>query len=468
MTAETRTLAEFAASLTLDRLPSHVVERAKLLILDTVGIALRARHDAESTPGLLAAAAKLGLTGATATVIGDDEGYTGPGAALINGALAHSLDFDDTHARGSIHASAPIVPAALAAAEMVGADGARLLAGIIAGYEVQIRLSLALNPSEHYARGFHPTATCGVFGATAAAANIFGLDADQIELGFGICLSQAAGSLQFLADGAWTKRYQVGHAAMCGLTAASLAAENFRGPAQSIEGKYGFLHAYAPDADPAKAVAGLGEVWETMEIGVKPYPSCRYSHAAMEALIQLRADHDIAPDEVQSVEIGLPDAGWKIIGEPEEAKRHPKNDVEGQFSMPFLASVALREGGMEWDDYARHIANKETLALAQRVSSIVDPQAQAAFPATMAGVARVQTARGRFEAFVACPKGEPDNFLTTAELRAKFDGLTGPYLDAAERDALASALMSLETVDDIGALLRLSCPLAPALAVAGE
>ena len=161
MTAVTRPLAEFAAGLSYDSLPPEVADRVKVLVLDNVGIALRARHEAQSTPALVAAAARLGMTGGDATVIGDAGAYTPTGAALINGTLAHSLDFDDTHARGSIHPSAPIVPAAFAAAEMTGASGARVLAAIVAGYEVQIRISLALGPGDHYARGFHPTATCG-------------------------------------------------------------------------------------------------------------------------------------------------------------------------------------------------------------------------------------------------------------------------------------------------------------------
>ncbi|MCZ6605490.1 MAG: MmgE/PrpD family protein [Alphaproteobacteria bacterium] len=468
MTQVTRKLAEFSAGLSLGDLPPEVVERAKLLVLDTVGIALRARHDTESTPSLLAAAAKLGLTGGAATVIGDSDTYAPPGAALINGALAHSLDFDDTHARGSIHTSAPILPAALAAAEMAGADGARLLAAIVAGYEVQIRLSMALDPSEHYKRGFHPTATCGAFGATAAAANIFGLDAERIEQAFGICLSQAAGSLQFLVGGAWTKRFQVGHASMCGLNSASLASEGFRGPPEAIEGKHGFLRAYAPDADPAKAIGGLGEIWETMAIGVKPYPSCRFGHAAVDALLELRATHEIDADEIESVEIGLPEAGWSIVGNPIADKQNPKNDVEGQFSMPFVAAVALRQGGFEWDDYARHLADPETLRLCARVTAIVDPQAQAEYPALMSGVARVRTPRGEFEKFVAAPKGEPENFVTATELRAKFDGLIGPYLTAGARDDLAAALLALETADDIGALLRMTCPDLSLLAAVGD
>jgi 2-methylcitrate dehydratase PrpD len=451
MTAITRTLAEFAAGLSYERLPREVPERAKLLVFDAIGIGLRARHEASSTPSLVAAAAKLGLTGGATTVIGDGDGYTPPGATLVNGTLMHSLDFDDTHAQGSIHPSAPIVPAA-----------------IVAGYEVQIRLSLALGPSDHYGRGFHPTATCGAFGATAAAANIFGLDADRIELGFGICLSQAAGSMQFLFDGAWTKRFHVGHAAMCGLTAACLAGEGFRGPRGAIEGKDGFLGAYAPDPQPAKAVAGLGEVWETLAIAVKPYPSCRYSHAAMDALIRLRADNDIDPREIDAVEIGLPRTGWNIIGDPEAEKQNPKSIVDGQFSMPFVAAVALAQGGMEWDDYARFIEDPETLDLCRRVTSVVDAQAEAEFPAQLSGVARVRTSRGRFEAFVAVPKGEPENFLSVAELRAKFDGLVGPYLEAARRNTLAEALLALETADRLGDVLGLSRPRDAVRAVAGE
>ena len=467
MNAVTRLLAEFAADLSYDEVPSDVADRVKLLVLDIVGISLRARHEAESTPALLTAAAKLGLTGGGATVIGDAGGYTPPGAALINGTLAHSLDFDDTHARGSLHPSAPIVPAAFAAAEMTGASGARLLAAIVAGYELQIRLSLALGPSDHYARGFHPTATCGVFGAAAAAANVFGLTSEQIQRAFGICLSQTAGSMQFLFDGAWTKRYHVGHAAMCGLTAACLAGEGFLGPAEAIEGKHGFLKAYAPNPERAKAVEGLGVVWETLAIAVKPYPSCRFGHAAIDALLRLRAANDIDPAEVEAVEIGLPRSGWNLIGDPEAAKQRPKNVVDGQFSMPFVAAVALREGGMSWDDYARHIENPETLSLCQRVSSVVDAQAEAEFPAQLSGVARVRTARGQFEEFVAVPKGEPKKFITLDELRAKFDSLTGPYLNASERDALAGTLLSLDEVDNAGTVLRLSSPGEPAQAVVG-
>ena len=144
-----------------------------------------------------------------------------------------------------------------------------------------------------------PTATCGVFGAAAAAGKLLGLDAAGIISAFGIALSQAAGSMQFLADGAWTKRSHVGQAAANGLICATLAAEGFRGPKESFEGNWGFLKGYSPQPEPERAVENLGEKWETMELAVKPYPSCRYSHAPLDGLIALRQAHQITPEEIQ-------------------------------------------------------------------------------------------------------------------------------------------------------------------------
>ncbi len=458
MTAITRELADFVAGISYDALPEEVRERVKWLVTDLVGIALRARHEAESTPALLAAVERLGLGQGDACVIGDARGYSPAAAALVNGTLAHSLDFDDTHARGSIHPSAPIVPAALAAAQMAGASGRELIAAIVAGYEVQIRLSLALVPKDHYDRGFHPTATCGVFGAAAAAGRVFGLSAEAIAHAFGIALSQAAGSMQFLVDGAWTKRMHVGYAAMSGLIAASLAREGFRGAVDALEGKAGFLRSYAPRPVFEHAVADLGRVYETMAIAVKPYPACRYSHAAVDALLALRGAHGLEPDEVEAVEVGLPRTGWNIIGDPESAKQQPQNVVDGQFSMPFVAAVALREGAMQWDHYARHIRDPQTLALCKRVRTVVDPAAEAEFPRYMSAVVRLRARGAAQEAFVQVAKGEPENFVTAAELAAKFDGLVGPYLPERSRAELARALAALDQAPDVGAVLRQTRP----------
>ncbi|MEM7404842.1 MAG: MmgE/PrpD family protein [Pseudomonadota bacterium] len=454
-TAITNTLAEFAASLRYEDIPAEVSERAKQLLLDITGITVRARFDVDSTDPMRAALERLQMRG-DSVVIGDTLALSPTAAALLNGAMAHSLDFDDTHAAGSIHSSAPIVPAALAAAQMADANGKDLIAAIVAGYEIQIRLSLALVPKDHYDRGFHPTATCGAFGAAAAAGRAMGLDAATIASAFGLAGSAAAGSMQFLSDGAWNKRFHVGHAAANGLMAATLAAEGYQGAGEPIEGKAGFLQAYAPEPQPERAVEALGSRWETLSLAVKPYPTCRYSHAALDGLLALRAEHGIDADDVTEIEVGLPEMGWKIIGEGD--KHHPSTVVDGQFSMPFCAAVALRAGHMDWDDYAAHLGDEQTLALCRKVSTVVDAQAEAEYPRQMSGVVRVKTTGHSYEKFVRIPKGEPENFVTTDELRSKFDALVGPYLPASQADSLADGLLGLERANSVGSLLALSVP----------
>ena len=208
------------------------------------------------------------------------------------------------------------MPAAFAVGELVGASGRDVLTAIVAGYEVCCRLGKALDPTSHYARGFHPTATAGTYGAAAAAAKLFGLSQRQIIAAFGVSGSQAAGSLQFLVNGAWNKRYQVGAAAMNGVIAATLARNDFVGATESVEGKHGLLVGYSDNAHPDKAVAGLGKVYETMRIGVKPYPSCRYTHAALDALIAMRREHNLTPDQIKRVEIGLHRNGITLTATP--------------------------------------------------------------------------------------------------------------------------------------------------------
>jgi 2-methylcitrate dehydratase PrpD len=274
----------------------------------------------------------------------------------------------------------------------------------------------------------------------------------------GLCGSLAAGSMQFLVDGAWNKPFHTGYAAMNGLVAACMAREGFRGAREAIEGRAGFLHAYAPNANPALADADLGKRWETLRIAIKPYPSCRYSHAPMDALIALRDEHDIDWHDVTSVEVGLSRTGWDIIGDPEEEKQRPTSYVDGQFSMPFCAAVALRDGTLTWDSYRTHVGNPDTLNLCRRVHTVVDDRAEADFPDQMSGLAKVTTARGTYESYVRIPKGEPENFLTRAELKAKFDGLAAPYMGANRRDALAQALLAIDEADDVAEILRMTRP----------
>jgi len=462
----TAQLAEFTAGIRLDRLPPEVVNRARFLVLDLVGNIVRARHDAESTPSFLAAVRAMGMAAGNSGVFGDAARYTPAGAAFLNGALGHSLDFDDTHAAGSLHPGAPVIPAALAAGEMAGASGADVLAAIIAGYEMTCRVALALPAGDHYDRGFHPTATCGAFGAAAAAARVFGLDADGVAGALGTVLSQCAGSLQFLVNGAWTKRFQVGWAATNGLMAATLVREGFKGAAEALEGHHGFMRAYAPRPTPERAVRDLGTVFELMATAVKPYPSCRYGHAGIDAALMLRAANDLKPAEITAVTLGLPRAGMMLIGQPAEKKANPENVVDGQFSGPFVIAAALATGAMGWDSY-NHLRDPMVRALLPKVVCEFDPEIEAEFPANMSGKLTIEARGKRFAQKVVVPKGEPANFLSEAELRGKFAGLADAVLGAERAARLADAVLAIDTVSDVAGLMRQAAPLMPAR-LAGE
>lgn len=462
----TAELATFSAKVSFQSLPVPVLHRAPQLLLDLVGNIVRARHDAESTPALLAAVRALGLNAGTCGVFGDAARYTPAGAALLNGALAHSLDFDDTHAAASLHPGAPVIPAALAAAESTGASGADLLAGIVAGYEVVCRVALALPAKAHYDRGFHPTATCGAFGAAAAAGRVLQLSPEGMESAFGIALSQSAGSLQFLANGAWTKRFQVGWAAMAGLSAAMLAHAGFKGAAEALEGRHGFLRAYAPAPEPDLAVADLGNRFELMATAVKPYPSCRYGHAGIDAALALRAKHGLMPEEIEQVTLGLPQAGLLLIGEPHEQKIAPENVVDGQFSGPFVIAAALVTGEMNWNSY-RLLHDPTVRSLMAKTRCVHDPEVEALFPTHMAGKLTVR-ARGReFSELVRVAKGEPENFLTEEELRGKFQSLAEAVLGPERTARLADAVLAVHSLPRVSLLFGLASPLAPAQ-LAGE
>ncbi len=443
----TATLARFAAETASSSLHPEVTQRALALMSDLVGSIVRAAGEGESTPAVLAMLRRMGMDGdGPCTVFGLNRRYGAAAAALLNGTLGHSLDFDDTHADSSLHPSAPVVPAALAAAQLTDASGEDLIAAIVIGFEVACRVGMALDPTAHYARGFHPTATAGNFGAAAAAGRLFKLDTAGMISAFGVAASQASGSLQFLENGAWNKRYQVGEAAMKGLMAASLAAEGFHGAAEALEGRHGFLRGYSDGADSARIASGLGQVWETLRIGVKPYPACRYTHAAVDGILTLRSRHGLHPDEVSRVTVGLHRNGMALVGDPAEAKRRSRSIVDGQFSMPFAAAVALTRGRFGWDDYDL-LGQPEIDRLSDRVDTFRDESLEG-LPHPFGATLAIEARGTRYDMRIPDPSGEPETFPDAAALAAKFDALATPVLNAGSA-ALQAQLATLPAAHSV-------------------
>jgi 2-methylcitrate dehydratase PrpD len=284
-----------------------------------------------------------------------------------------------------------------------------------------------------------------------------------VEGALGTVLSQCAGSLQFLVNGAWTKRFQVGWAACNGLMAATLVREGIKGAAEALEGRHGFLHAYAPNPDPARVVQDLGRVFELMATAVKPYPSCRYGHAGIDAALALRAANDLQPAEIGSVRLGLPRAGMMLIGLPPEKKADPQNVVDGQFSGPFVISAALATGAMGWDSYGL-LRDASVRALLPKVVCEFDPEIEAEFPANMSGRLTIASRGQSFSQKVVVPKGEPSNFLTEAELRGKFAGLADAVLGAERAGRLADTVLAIDATAEIASLARAAAPMPARLA----
>src|SRR6202011_3337806 len=226
-----------------------------------------------------------------------------------------------------------------------------LMEAIVAGYEVTMRVGNALNPASAYARGFHPTGVAGVFGATTAAGRLLGLDTPALTRALGIAGTMAAGSLEYLADGAWTKRLNPGWAGHAGITAAYLARSGFIGPASVFEGRLGVLHAFSDAPFPDRLLADLGQPLQVMRVSIKPYACCRYNHGLIDCVLQLVRTHRFAPEDVERMRLGVLTGGAVLVADPIDQKRNPQSIVDAQFSAPYAAAAALVFGSGGIDVY---------------------------------------------------------------------------------------------------------------------
>ncbi len=454
----TQQLAEFVASTSLSSMPDEVVDRAKYFVLDYLGVALRGSL-VDSSAAVRAFVDRFAPPG-HATIIGGAQGTHPAYAALANGAAAHCIEMDDTHQEGSIHLGAPVISALIAASEMQPASGGEFLAAVVVGYEVAARLAMAVGPEAHYRRGFHPTGTCGTFGAAAAVARLWGLEARAMAQALGIAGSQAAGSMEFLATGAWTKRFHPGWAAHSGLIAAALAREGFTGPETIIEGQAGFAQAYSQAPRLERVTQGLGTSFEILATAVKPHACCRYMQAPIDVILELVRTHHIAADDVAQVTLGILDTAFPIICDPAAIKYAPRSVVDAQFSMPFGAAVALLFRRASLAEFTPEmIAAPRVRVLMQRVAHVRDPELERHFPREWPAWASIALHDGRtVSTTVRYPKGDPQNPLSWDELLAKYRELGRSVLPEDRLDELSQRVRALESASDVAPLWRLLRP----------
>lgn len=453
--AITQTLANFVADLSYEDLPPEVVDWAKYLCLDFAGVAL----NGSTTPSAKAVLQAIKHTGrfGTSVVVGTPTRALPEYAALANGTAFHSIELDDVNNEASLHPGVVAYPTALAMADMAPVDGKSFIAAVTAGYDVIIRLGRALKPAAHYGRGFHPTATCGTFGAAMVSARLLGLKKEAFSDALGIAGSQASGSMEFLAQGAWTKRLHPGWASHSGILAAILAREGFAGPTSIIEGKDGFLHAYSGDPDPSLVLRDLGEVFHITRISVKPHACCRYNQGAIDCILDLVERYSLQAADVSEVRVGVLGAGYEIVASPEEEKRDPRSIVDMQFSMPFGVAVALLYGKASLAEYTMEVAERPEVGdLMARISCVLDPALDEQFPRLWPAWVEVRTGDGQtLRSDILYPKGDPENALTWEEMKRKFVELSEPVISPERQRQVIAAVEALEGMRDVRELATL-------------
>jgi 2-methylcitrate dehydratase PrpD len=428
-----------------ERLPADVVEHAKRVLLDYLGVAI---GGASQPVAQIAASYFVELGGRPdASLMLDERRLPAIHAALVNGIYGHALDMDDGHRMAAGHPGVATLPAALAAAEVHRASGPALLRAIVCGYEVFVRIGAHLNPA-HLRRGYHTTATVAPFSAAMAAGLLAGLDAERLTRALGLAGVQGAGLMEVFHDGAMAKPFQVARGSAAGLLAVDLAARGALGPRSILEGEQGFLAAMCGDRTADELTAGLlpdaaDTDWAVRGIYFKLYAACRHTHAAVDAARMLRDEHALTPDLVRQVVVRTYAVADQLCG----ATTLPTGPSEAKFSLPYTVALGLTVGHAAPSCFTPELVADETLrALASRVRVEIDPALERAYPAQRIAALDLTTTDGRLlQANVPVARGEPELPLSLADLEAKFRDNARAALSDEQAEAIIAEVRALHT-----------------------
>ncbi|MBV8919994.1 MmgE/PrpD family protein [Bradyrhizobium sp.] len=369
-TSVAETLAERIVAVKPGTLPAETARKCEDLLIDVIGLCVTARKE-----DYVLSAATAFDDGGISTVIGHRRTLSAAGAAFVNGTAAHGQDFDDTFEGGPVHAGAVVVPAVLAASERYNADGAMALLGIAVGTEVLCRLSLVVPKAVHRS-GFHPTAVFGALGAAAGVSAALGMPAQEIVDALGIAGSMASGIIEYLAEGAWTKRMHAGWAAQSGIRAALLARAGFIGPRTVFEGVHGLFQAFAhtADGDYDALVGEFGARWVIDALAFKPYPCGTMAQPYIDCARRLGM-RGIAPEDVSEIICEVAEGTVHRLWEPLADKQRPPNGYAAKFAVPYLLAFGFVHGGVGLGAFTDDaIADERVLALAAKVKFEIDPE----------------------------------------------------------------------------------------------
>lgn len=447
------TLAHNVVNTGFEDIPAEAIAVAKMDILDTLGNALGAGTLALGCLGVVELVKEAGGK-EESTLIGFGGKVPSWMAAFTNSTMAHSLEYDDVYEPATVHCGVTTVPASFAVAERVGkVNGKRFITAVILGIELSCRLSLAAPKT----RSWHPTSVYGYFGSAAAAGKILGLNADQIQNALGIAYSQAAGNAQASSDAALTKRLQAGFASQGGVLSALLAEKGITGAINSLEGEFGLYKVYhGGKYDPAALTSELGKRFAVSHITFKPYPSGRGTHASIDATLEIVREHDIQPEDVESITVFKSRGAAKVEGG--EKKRQPESVVDAQLNIPYTVATAAVKRRVGLRDFTPEaIKDPAVLKMAQKVHVQAYPEFRA--DDFHPGITEIRTKGGKvYSKRVDEPSGNPDNPISKEGLIEKFTDCASFAIKPLTKDRLKTLIdmvMNLEEVDDVGAIVRL-------------
>lgn len=443
----TEQLSEFLVATRARDIPQKVVEDSKYFLLDWLGSAIAGTKTKQGGIILSHTAEQKGIH---STVIGLGERSNSRAASFANGALSHITETDDVHRGAALHPAVAVIPAALAAAERVGCSGIDFLTAVVLGYEVVIRIGESVGNSHYYY--WHNTSTCGTFGAAAAAGWLLGLSRQQMVWALGNAGSLSSGLWQFNEDGAMAKHLHAGHAASSGVLAAELAARDFTGTRFILEGKRGLYAATSNDSKPHLVTVGLAPNMDRFKISecvIKPFPSCRHTHAPIDLALELRKRSGLTANQVERIDIDTYQATVDLTD-----NENPSHEFAAKFSTQYCVSAAFVLGGLGLPDFNPTTRSDPSIRrLVSKTVLRVDPEIQSRYPKEwLCRVTVTSTSGERFEAFTASPKGDPENPLSLEELQEKFRSMAAGTSYQAKTEGLIQAVANLDRADGVRAL----------------
>jgi len=437
----TQVLAEYVSETSFAALPKEVVQKAKGIVLDTLGCAIAGYTLASHEFRWIYDPVKEMGGNPESTVWLTGMKTSCPQAALVNGTLVHTIDFDDTHLGSIAHFGASVIPACLAVGEKVGADGPSVITAVVVAYEVAGRVGQALMPS-HY-KYWHPTGTFGTIAAAVAASKLLRLPADRVEQVISLAADGASGMRYCIDFGDFSKSLHPGLAAWNGIMAASLIARGAAGPKGLLEYKSGFCQAYSQEPDLKALTENLGTSYEILTDSLKSFPTILCSHTPIQGTIQLMKANNLRLEDVESIHLRVtptaPGQGMNYA---------PDTPLAARLSIPYCVSRAAADGYIAMDQFQEgKIQDSRVQGFMKKVSLESDPQFLGRYPGTLAAQVEIRTKDGkRFQDESIYPKGHPENPLTDEEIKEKFRRLSMLTLDHAQSKQIIERVYSLENI----------------------